>query len=495
MVTDEQVRMLMKRINQEDTLKVAAAKAGMNEKTARKYRKLGKLPSQIKSAHQWRTREDPFEEDWPWIEELLEYNAGLEAKTIFEALQRMQPGKYQDGQLRTLQRKIKHWRATQGPAKEVFFPQIYYPGEWAESDFTRMNSLGITINGIPFEHMLYHFVLCYSNWETGTICFSESFESLSVGLQNALWELGGVVKYHRTDNLTAAIHPIGEPEVFTDAYRALTEHYGFTSIKTQPYCPHENGDVEQRHFRFKKAVEQSLLLRGSRDFGSREDYEMFLRQLFAQLNSGRQQRLREELKVLRKLPARRQGDYREINCKVSQASTIRILKNSYSVHSRLIGEEVTVRIYAEHLEVWYGQRQIERLPRLRGECGHHINYRHIIDYLVRKPGALENYRYKEDLFPSSQFRMAYDLLREQHGVKVGNKQYLQLLELAARQNETAVNEYLRMLLHQDCPISFEIVEALVRSTQGPAAVTDVQVEPVDLEAYDRLLDFEELLAS
>jgi hypothetical protein len=222
---------------------------------------------------------------------------------------------------------------------------------------------------------------------------------------------------------------------------------------------------------------------------------MFLGQLFTQLNSGRQQRLREELKVLRKLPTRRQGDYREINCKVSQASTIRVLKNSYSVHSRLIGEEVTVRIYAEHLEVWYGQRQIERLPRLRGECGHHINYRHIIDYLVRKPGALENYRYKEDLFPSSQFRMAYDLLREQHGVKVGNKQYLQLLELAARQNETAVNEYLRMLLNQDCPISFEIVEALVRSTQGPTTVTDVQVEPVDLEAYDRLLDFEELLAS
>ncbi len=185
MVTDEQVRILMKRINQEDSFQMAAAKAGMSEKTARKYRKLNKLPSQVQAVHAWRTRPDPFEEDWPWIQELLESNSGLEAKTIFESLQRRQPGRYPDGQLRTLQRRVKYWRATQGPAREVFFPQTYLPGEWAESDFTHMNSLGITLQGIPFAHMLYHFVLCYSNWETGTVCFSESFESLSLGLQNS----------------------------------------------------------------------------------------------------------------------------------------------------------------------------------------------------------------------------------------------------------------------------------------------------------------------
>ena len=270
---------------------------------------------------------------------------------------------------------------------EVFFPQIYHPGEWSESDFTHMNSLGITLNGVPFEHLLYHFVLCDSNWETGTVCFSESFESLSVGLQNALWQLGGVPRYHRTDNLTAAVRPVGQPEVFTEAYQALANHYGFISAKIQPHCQHENGDVEQRHFRFKKAVDQGLILQGSRDFTSRGDYEVFLGKLFDQLNAGRRKRLREELRLLRELPARRQSDYRDMTCKVGQGSTIRVLKNTYSVHSRLMGERVSVRVYAEYLEVWYGQRKIEQLPRLRGENGHYINYRHIIDGLVRKPGA------------------------------------------------------------------------------------------------------------
>jgi hypothetical protein len=360
MVTDEQVRILMKRINHEQTLALAAAKAGMSVKTARKYRQSGQLPSQIHVEHTWRTRDDGFAADWPWLEELLEYNSGLEAKTLFEALPRMQPGRYQDGQLRTLPRRLKYWRATQGPAREVFFPQTYLPGEWAASDFTHMKALGVTLNGVPFDHLVYHFVRCYSNGETVTVCFSESFESLSVGVQNALWRLGGVPRLHRTDHLTAAVHPVGEPEAFTDAYRALAHHYGFTGAKTQPHCPHENGDVEQRHFRFKKAVDQALILRGSRDFAGREDYQMFLGQLLAQLNAGRRDRLGEELKVLRDLPARRQGDYREMACQVGQASTIRVLKNSYSVHSRLIGETLAVRVHAEHLEVWYGQRKMEQ---------------------------------------------------------------------------------------------------------------------------------------
>ena len=492
MVTDRQVRILMKLINREKTRQVAAAKAGMSEKTARKYKRLGKLPSQVQVWHSWRTRGDPFEEDWPWIAELLEYNAGLEAKTIFEALQRQRPGWYQDGQLRTLQRRIKHWRATEGLGREVFFPQTYRPGEWGESDFTRMNALGITVEGRPFEHMLYHFVLCYSNWETGTICFSESYESLSFGLQNALWELGGVVKYHRTDNLSAAVHPVGHREEYTDAYRGLAGHYGFEGCRIQPACPHENGDVEQRHYRFKKALEQALILRGSRDFTSREDYEGFLGRLFDQLNAGRRERLREELELLRALPSRRLEDFRHVDCRVGQSSTIRVLKNSYSVHSRLIGETVRVRIYAEHLEVWYGQRQVEHLQRLRGENGHDVNYRHIIDWLVRKPGAFEHYRYKDDLFPTSRFRMAYDQLQRQYGKKAGNKQYLKLLELAARDSETTVTGILRLFLRRGDPITFEAVEAQVKASQHPPSPTEVTIGPVDLEAYDHLLEFREV---
>jgi hypothetical protein len=199
MVTDRQVRILMKLINKEETLAAAAAKAGMDEKTARKWRDCGMLPSEGKEERTWRTRRNPFEEVWEETREKLALNPGLEAKTLFEDLQRRYPGRFSDGQLRSFQRMVKAWRALEGPSREVFFPQVHNPGELCESDFTHMESLEVRIGGQVFEHMIYHFVLTYSNWETGSICFSESFESLSEGLQSALWELGGVPKAHRTD--------------------------------------------------------------------------------------------------------------------------------------------------------------------------------------------------------------------------------------------------------------------------------------------------------
>ena len=139
MVTDHQVRRLFMLNEKENSRTIAAAKAGMDPKTAREYLKIGKLPSQIKCTHDWKTREDPFEEDWPEILEMLGINPGLEGKTIFEYLQNTTPGQYQDNQLRTLQRKLKYWRATEGPAKEVYFPQKHHPGELCASDFTHMS--------------------------------------------------------------------------------------------------------------------------------------------------------------------------------------------------------------------------------------------------------------------------------------------------------------------------------------------------------------------
>ena len=178
--------------NKQRSKSLAAAKAGMDEKTARKYLKSCKLPSQLKKPRLYRTRADGFEDIWEEVRCKLELNPGLEAKTLFTYLQRQYPGKYSDGQLRSFQRKVKNWRALEGPVKEVYFPQKHHPGELSASDFTHMGRLGVTINGEPFDHLVYHFVLVYSNWETGTICFSECFESLSEGFQNAFWKLGGV---------------------------------------------------------------------------------------------------------------------------------------------------------------------------------------------------------------------------------------------------------------------------------------------------------------
>jgi len=477
----------MKLRQTEKTLVIAASKAGMDPKTARKYAGLGKLPSEVKTEHNWRTRDDPFADVWDDISILLEDNSGFESKTLFQDLQRRYPGRYSDGQLRTLQRRVKTWRALEGPSKEVYFPQEHKPGMLCQSDFTHLNDLNITINHNPFRHMIYHFVLTYSNWEAGTICFSESFESLSEGLQNALWELGGVPKAHQTDRLTVAVQKTTSPDEFTRRYQALLDHYGLAGRKTQAASPNENGDIEQRHHRFKKALEQSLLLRGSRDFKNREEYKIFLNKLFAQLNSGRRERLAEELAVLHRLPATRLESYKRLRVKVGPSSTIRVKHNTYSVNSRLIGERVDIRLYVEHLEVWYSQRCVEKIPRLRGEKGHHINYRHIIDWLVRKPGAFENYRYRQDLFPTHRFRIAYDYLRQTCPVRAG-KEYLSILHLAASESETAVDNALYQLINRDKNITALAVKELVESGQQLSSPKDIVIADVDIKSYDLLLE-------
>ncbi len=205
LTTDQQVRQLRRLDARGTPAAVAALRSGMDAKTARKYRRLGRLPSEVRMPHSWRTHPDPFADVWTGVVERLALNSGLEALTLFRQLQREHPGVFPDGQLRTFQRRVKTWRAVGGPAKEVFFAQVHTPGRLCASDFTHMTDLRVTINGRPFEHLIYHFVLTYSNWETGTVCFAESFETLADGLQNALAELGGVPFVHRTDRLTAAI--------------------------------------------------------------------------------------------------------------------------------------------------------------------------------------------------------------------------------------------------------------------------------------------------
>ena len=423
----------------------------------------------------------------------MELNPGLAAKVLFDGLQRRYPGRFMDGQLRTLQRRVKRWRAESGPPREVFFPQVYEPGELCQSDFTHISSLGVTICGQRFDHLIYHFVLPYSNWETGTVCFSESFESLTEGLQNALWELGGVQKAHRTDRLSTAVHKDGHPEEFTRRYDSLLRHYNLEGRKIQASSPHENGDVEQRHYRFKRALEQALMLRGRRDFDSRDEYGVFLQKLFSQLNSGRRERLMEEHKVLGSLPERRLESCQRLRVRVGPSSTIRVSHNTYSVDSRLIGERVDVRLYIEHLDVYYAQRQVERIPRLRGEGKHRIEYRHIIDWLVRKPGAFENYRYREDLFPTSRFRMAYDSLKRRHSTQRASKAYLKILYLAAHESETAVDDALRGLIDRGEPVTAEAVETQLRSGEPVAPATEVAIDEVTLIDYDELLSAQEVV--
>jgi hypothetical protein len=158
----------------------------------------------------------------------------------------------------------------------------------------------------------------------------------------------------------------------------------------------------------------------------------------------------------------------------------------------LIGETVEVRVEVEHLEVWYAQQCLERLPRTRGQYQHRIQYRHLIDWLVRKPGAFAHYRFREDLFPTTRFRMAYDVLRQRHREHppAADREYLALLLRAAKETEPGVDDALRRRLGAETgapPLTVATVTALVRSGQALPPATAVEVAPVDLAAYDALL--------
>ncbi len=466
---------------------LAAARAGMSARTARKYEQLAKLPSELAQPRSYRTRPNPFADDWPWIETHLRRDPALQATTLFALLCAQHPGRYQPIQLRTLQRHIAAWRVQHGPEQEVVFPQVHRPGQAAQSDFTHMNDLHITIAGIAFPHLIYHLVLTYSNVEAVRVCFSESFEALAEGLEACLWQIGGVPEQHRTDHLTAALRPLdaaGRQE-FSERYTALMAHYGMQPTTNNAGVAHENGDVEQAHYRFKQAVDQALRVRGSRDFGERAAYGHFLQELVRQRNVTRQQRFAEEQQHLRPLPALPLAPCRELRVTVSQSSTIQVLRNTYSLPSRLIGTTVLVRVRAETVEVYVGTNHLLTLPRLLGHHQHRIDYRHIIWSLVRKPGAFAQYRYRDDLFPTLTFRQAYDRLTHRLPQRA-DREYVRLLHLAASTSEMDVEAALCLLQEQGQVPTFDVVREMVRQ---PVALAIPTLTPVvlDLHVYDQLL--------
>lgn len=493
MVTDRQVMQLFMNLEQGCTLRLAALRSGMDEKTAGKYRREWKLPSQLKQMREYRTRPDPFADVMDWLESKVwlglddKAGFGLQSQTLLRELIKQYPGRFGTQHLRTLQRRMKQLRATKGPGKEVYFPQVHRPGRLSQSDFTNMNKLGISIAGQPFEHLLFHFIFTYSNWEDVTICFSESFESLSYGLQNAWWQAGFVADQHQTDRMSAAVNKDVNPEKFTRAYQSLLNHYRVTPRTIGSGKANENGDVEKSHDLFKNEVRQELLLRGSKDFASRQEYDDFLKHILERRNSTRLAAYCEEKQALKPLPAKRLDDCKQFKVRVSRFSTIHIQHNTYSVHSRLIGEYVTVRVWADYLEIWYAQKKVAHLERLRGSKQQRVDYRHIIEWLVRKPGAFENYRYKSDLFPTSYFRMAFDRLSEQNPAKA-NKEYLALLLLSARESEDKVNEALRTLLKDNQEINSQQAQQLLAQNQPALTTNMAHVQPINLNDYDQLLE-------
>ncbi|MFT5198766.1 MAG: hypothetical protein ACI87O_001425 [Planctomycetota bacterium] len=328
--SDGQVRKLIEEFSKTGKICMAALKAGMNRKTAAKYVQLGKCPSDLKKERTWRTRPDPFELVWPEIEARLNDAPELKGQVLFEDLMERNPGAFEPGQRRTFQLRVERWRAQKGLAKEVFFSQLHRAGEAAQTGFTWANELNVTIAGKAFEHMLCHFVLPYSNWQWATICHSESMSSLKHGIQEAVFQLGGVPQYHQTDHSTAATHRLSKKDAknprpedkearqgrgFNDDYLALMRYFGMSPRTTKVGAKEQNGHVESLNGSLKRRLTQHLLMRGSRDFESVEEYQGWLAAALVKSNAKRGARVREELGVLQSLCVERMPEYKEMKCR------------------------------------------------------------------------------------------------------------------------------------------------------------------------------------
>ena len=334
MVSDGQVKELRRLLLRGKSLALSARMTEMSDKTARDYRDDDRLPSQRKTQRDYRTRPDPFAEVWPEVQQQLEDEPRLKAHTLFGWLQQTRPGEFPDSTRRTFERRVSKWQALFGPGKPVMFPQLHHPGRLAASDFTVCNSLEVKIAGTRFDHTLFHCVLTYSNVESVSLCFSESFESLSTGIQKAFWEFGGVPQRHRSDSLSAAINNHSSRKSHTARYTALMEHYGCQAERTNARCANENGDVESANGHLKQRIDQALLLRGSRAFASREDYMGFVETVIAQANAHRQDRFAEEQAVLERLPNDRLDIADLLNgVRVNSSSTIQVR------HQHLLGPQ------------------------------------------------------------------------------------------------------------------------------------------------------------
>jgi hypothetical protein len=430
MINNQQYHRLMREYQKTKNISLSALRADMSRPTARKYLQTTQTPDQLQGKHTWRTRPDPLEKVWGEAIKMLEDAPELEAKALFDYLAERHSSQLLPGHLRTFQRRVKQWRIVHGPDKEVMFPQNWRPGRAMQLDWTNANELRVRINGQPYDHLLCHVVLPYSNWEWATRCRSESLLSLRQGLQEGAHRLGKVPEELRVDHTTAATHQIGRGEgrTFNPEFLSLCEHYRMKPQTIGIQCPNENGDVESGNRHLKRRLNQHLILRTSRDFLAEGDYQHFVNVVLDTGNKARSKRLEEELAVMQPLPATRLAEYQEVRCWVSSDSTIRVKKVSYSVPARLIGSEVKVEVYEDQLNVYSGRECLLRIPRRCGQ-GAVLDIRHVIDHLLRKPGAFEGYRYREELFPSPIYRQAHDRWVSELGSRKGGLEYLRLLKL------------------------------------------------------------------
>ena len=483
-----------------DTPSVAAARAAFSTATAYRIESDPRPPSQ-KQTPRTRRRRDPlagiFDEE---VVPLLVESPSLRAVTIFEELRHRHPD-LPASVRRTLERRVRHWRALHGPEQEVIFAQRHPPGRLGLSDFTATGHLGVTIAGAPLIHLLYHFRLPYSGFEYADVVLGgESFVALSGGCQNALWLLGGVPREHRTDSLAAAYHNLDQAarDDLTRRYQELCDHYGMHPTRNNRGAAHENGSVESAHGHLKRSIEQALLLRGSHDFDDLDAYRGFIAEIVGRHNARHRARIDAERAVLRALPAQRTQDFELERVQVTSHSGFTLRKVFYSVPSRLIGHTLRVHLYDDRLELLLGSCPLLTLPRGRphsdGRRGHVVNYHHLIPALRRKPMALLHLVYRDQLFPHDAYRRTFDALLDALDERTACRRMVGLLALAhERCCEAALATQLADLL--DAGTVPELEPLQERFGPDPRSLPHLDVRLGSPADYDDLLEHAAELAT
>ena len=493
-INDQQLRLYMSDLHKHSQ-RTSAARAGFSERTARRFDADPTLPSNRKAVH-GRTVTDPLKGYWEDdVLPLLERDSALQAITLLRHLQGLHSLAFPDDRIRrTLERRVRQWRALNGPERDIIFRQTPEPGRMAQSDFTHAEELQVTIAGQLFPHLLYHFVMVYSRWEhVGVVLGGESFTALAENLQQALWSLGGAPQEHRTDSLSAAFRnlTVDQCEDITTRYNAFVGHYGMKASRNNRGEAHENGAVESQNRHLKKAIEQALILRGSRDFTCIEDYRRFIDMLVARRNRQRADAVQAERVHLKPLPQRRTADFTEIVVPVTRTGGFLVKSIFYSAPSQLIGQRLRVHLYDDRIEAFLGSTLVVSHPRARGRGDGHrvhvINYHHVIHALRRKPQALWSSIYRDSLFPRTQYAEAWNVLQRDLPRRDACRRMVDLLFIA---HDRACEAELAHLLAQDFAAGRMPDPALLTLRLNPkqtALPRDVAVAHPSLDSFDVLL--------
>jgi hypothetical protein len=476
---------------QTNTIAVSAAKAGLSTASAYRIEDDPRLPSQ-KQAARGRRRPDPLAEVWEAeIIPILRAAPGIRAIAVLEEMRRRHP-ELNPGIRRTLERRMRAWRALAGPEQDVIFRQEHAPGRLGLSDFTDTRDLGVSVVGVALEHRLYHFRLAFSGFEHAHVVLGgESFVALAEGLQNALWALGGVPLEHRSDSLSAAFRNLDHDaqEDLTRRYQGLMRHYEMTPTRNNPGVAHENGSIESAHGHLKKALEDALLLRGSRDFDDLDSYRRFVDEVVGRRNARNRKRIDLERQSLRQLPQRRTSDYEEVRVSVTSSGGFILRRVFYSAPSRLIGHRLRVHLYDDRLECFLGTTPMMTLRRGRpfsnNKSGHVVDYHHVIHALRKKPMALLNLVYRNQLFPRPSYARAFELLRTAAGDQRACKIAVELLALA---HDRACEVELAAAIDAELDAGRlpELGSLRERFLPDAASIPDVAVTLTPLTAYDEL---------